>query len=53
FQRSHNSLALKQVLSFSENTGIHKRALIDRKGMHRVYLDLLDLWHPQLPSEPL
>ena len=39
FQRSHNSLALKQVLSFSENNGSHKRALIDRKGMARVFLD--------------
>ena len=26
------------MLSFSENNGIHKRALIDRKGMTRVYL---------------
>ena len=39
FQRSHNSLALKQVLSLSENNGTHKRALIDRKAMPRVYLD--------------
>jgi hypothetical protein len=39
FQRSHNSLALRQVLSFSENNGTHKRALIDRKGMRRVYLN--------------
>jgi len=38
FQRSHNSLALRQVLSLSENKGSHKRALIDRKGMARVYL---------------
>ena len=39
FQRSHNSLALRQVLSSSENNGTHKRALIDRKGIPRVYLD--------------
>jgi len=40
FQRSHNSLALKHVLSLSENDHIHKRALIDRKGMARGYLGL-------------
>ena len=39
FQRSHNSLTLRQVLSFSENNSTHKRALIDRKGMARVYLN--------------
>jgi len=27
------------VLSFSENNRAHKRALIDRKGRGRVYLD--------------
>ena len=26
------------MLSFSENNGIHKRALIDRKGMTRLFL---------------
>ena len=40
FQRSHNSLALKHVLSLSENDHTHKRALIDRKGMARGYLGL-------------
>ena len=39
FQRSHNSLTLRQVLSVSENDGSHKRALIDRKGKPRVYMD--------------
>jgi len=29
------------VLSLSENNGIHKQALIDRKAMTRVYLDYL------------
>ena len=39
FQRSHNSLTLRQVLSVSENDGSHKRALIDRKGKPRAYMD--------------
>ena len=39
FQRSHNSLTLRQVLSVSENDGSHKRALIDRKDKPRVYMD--------------
>jgi hypothetical protein len=31
------------VLSLSENNGIHKQALIDRKAMTRVYLDFISL----------
>jgi len=39
FQCSHNSLALRQVLSISESDHTHKRALIDLKGLPRIYLN--------------